>query len=231
MGLIYKADKNYVIYNKIRCSVFLFIFCCCSCNINNKEKKDLTSFQIKNNEVFSNLINKPVDAKELELEPREYINWLKSNKGLTYDYFENDSLSLAIIYQPPSIQAAMGLTASGMTYEELLKTKEHFHCFMVEFLYKKKIAQLNSGNSNEYLARLKNNLYVIKDQKDTLTNFNVEIFKSPIIGKPDQLFVLVPESKLKESISFSLDKKAFNVSEIKIQIPLKQFDLFPKLKI
>lgn len=172
----------------------------------------------------------PVDASNLELIPYDYINWLRSNKGLTYSVFENDSLLLSIMYQPYQLQAALGIQSTGMTYEQLLDSKKGFHYFVIDCLYKK-VSVINKNRRNDYLNFVKDNIYIIENTNDTLKNITIEAFTSPIINKPDNIIVLIPDDSLTGDLICLINNKALGLKDLKIKIPKKQFDLFPKLKI
>jgi len=124
----------------------------------------------------------------------------------------------------------MGLQSSGMNYEQLLESKKGFHYFFVECLYKK-ISAVNNNNRKDYLNYVKDHVYIIKNNADTLKNVAVELFASSILNEPDNIMVLVPDGDVRGDLICSINNNALGLKELKIKIPKKQFDLFPKLKI
>jgi hypothetical protein len=117
-----------------------------------------------------------------------------------------------------------------MTYEQLLNSKKGFHYFFVECLYKK-ISAVNNNKRKDYLNYVKEHVYVIKNNTDTLKNIAVEPFISSILNEPDKLMVLVSDENIKGDLTCTINNSALGLNEVKIKIPKKQFDLFPKLKI
>lgn len=197
-----------------------------SCDYN-KHKKNVFE-----DNAFVNSVNnsKPIDGSKLELNPNEYVDWLKSNPGMTYNLFENDSVMVSILYQPIELQAAIGIGNSGMSYKELLKSKEGYHYFLVECLYKK-MSAITNNKRQEYMDVVKRNICVIKSNTDTLRNVTIESFASSILNEPDNIMVLVPADKNNEDLICSINNETLGLNEIRINIPKKQFYLFPKLKI
>jgi len=197
-----------------------------SCNTVGKDNKNVSAAPLADLEQTI----QPVDASSLELTPYDYINWLKSNKGLTYTVFENDSLLLSIMYQPYQLQAALGMQGSGISYEQLLDSKKGFHYFMIDCLYKK-VSVVNKNKRGDFLNFIKNNTCVITNVNDTLKNSPVEVFTSPIMNKPDNIMILIPDERVAGDLICMINTNALGLKDVKIKIPEKQFDLFPKLKL
>lgn len=180
--------------------------------------------------VVTEQIIEPVDARHLELSPYDYITWLKENKGLTYNSLENDSVQLSIMYQPYTLQAAIGMQSTGMTYKDLLEIKKDYDYFFIDCLYKK-ISVVNKNKRSDFLKFVKNNIYVIKNNTDTLSNIPVEVFVSAIANKPDNIMVLVQKDYTASDLACVINNTAIQLNDLKIKIPSKQFELLPTLKL
>ena len=229
--ILFKQNKNkfglVTVNVSSTCNFFIAIILIFISSCNDK-KENINNDKNSLSDSEQNII--PIDASALELSSYDYMRWLKSNKGLTYNFFENDSLLLSVIYQPYQLQAAMGVESTGMSYEQLLNSRKGMDYFFVECLFKKVSAKKNTRR-RDYLNYVKNNIYIIKNNIDTMKNITIEAFASSIASKPDNIMIMLASDSKRVDISCVIDNKALGLKNIKIEIPQKQFELFPKLKI
>ncbi|MCX6180659.1 MAG: hypothetical protein NT150_01850 [Bacteroidetes bacterium] len=163
----------------------------------------------------------------------EYLEWIKEQKGITFSEKENQKSKISITYKPLALEAALSnVTAenSEAGYKNYIKAKEGYHYILVESLNKIPSASNLNAGKKELAAYVKNNLLVIENGVDTLTNYIVEEFPSSIMNKPDQLLLLVSKHST-EKIQVVIKSKSIGLEDVKITLTKKQIESFPQIKL
>lgn len=227
-ALKYYLTKAYSFVFFVQAILLTLLASCTNSNNSQTSSKDSFNINCSDEEQFNDSSPKIVHAEKLELTSAEYFSWLIQQKGLTYNSIKNDTIELSVVYHPAQLQAAMGMDASEMSFDELLKSKKEYHFFLIDCLYKK-----NALNKRERRNAFFDNIYkgvsIVENKMDTLDHVMIESFKSPIENSPDRLMIVVPNKG--DDIECLIYNNALGFPELKIGIPNEQIEKFPKVKI
>ncbi|MBO9703046.1 MAG: hypothetical protein J7604_22720 [Sporocytophaga sp.] len=165
----------------------------------------------------------------------EYKNWLRKQKGITYDIMKNTAYDAVIWYQPAVLDVAMStrenVDTSLDSYEKNIKTKSGYHYINIEILYKNPSVN-DSFNKEHFYNSLKDNLFFVKDGTDTIQNSIVEIFPSTLMGQPHHLSVLIPANISFKSLTAGLKGDILGFKrDLRIDLSEKQYQSLPEIKL
>jgi hypothetical protein len=164
---------------------------------------------------------------------KEYMAWLKEQEGFTFDKQENEKTYLSILYKPLNFEAALSLENNSATeLEKHINIKKGFQYLSLEYL-DKNYSVTKKTNKEDLIKRLKENVYVIKNDSDTIRNIIIEVFPAYLMNQPDQLLVLIPSSDgdPESDLEAGIKGENFGVPDLRIRILHTDLKSFPEIKI
>lgn len=218
-------------FNIIRLSFFLLagiIFFSCS-QVSSEEVSSSTG-----SESFWESIKSSLGIAPASLTISQYLQWLKEQKGITYDSQENSERKISIQYKPLVLEAAISAVQENYNrppLEKHMEIKKAYHHLLLECLEKTPSVSNASRNQQQLFTQLKNNFYIIKNESDTIRNLIVEVFPSNIMNQPHQLLVMVPADIVVTTLQAGLIGKPFGLKDLRIAISKNQIKSFPEIKL
>lgn len=177
--------------------------------------------------VFDNSVNE--SAKKLNIS--EYVSWVKQQNGLTFDESEDENSKVSITYKPLVLEAALSVNGDSLKLNGAIEAKKDYCYFTVECLNKIPSASNPKEKKAALLKAVRGGLHIIKNEKDTVSNFIIEEFPSSIMNQPDQFIIIVPNDNINTGIRLDVTSHDLGIDDLRISIPKKQFDIFPQIKL
>lgn len=178
------------------------------------------------------VVDRPVSFVQDEpLTLPRYLQWLRAQKGITYDARENAEVALSLLYKPLVFEAAVsGGNNSQEELERLMKIKKGYHHLVLEWRDKK--TSLGSKTDKEaQFESISKNFFAVKNGGDTLRNVILEFFPATLLNQPHKVMVLIPRDTTDTALKAGVKGEAFGLEDVSVSIRRDQFKLFPEIKI
>lgn|GEM_PF-2826843 len=188
--------------------------------------------------LFSSLLHTiahPFQEKTiLTLTPAEYVAWVQEQNGVTFDSVQNAQYTMSLTFHPPRLEAYLGAVNNQedpkSTHAKYLNIQKDYYYCMAECAVKYESASA-SINKNDLLEQMKQQLTVVKNNKDTLHNVITEAFPSYIMRQPNKLLILIPNTDSLSSYKVSIAGSPFLLPDCTLNLSRDVIQSFPIIKL
>jgi len=213
-------------------SLFVFCFAFFSCSGSNtgdaQDNKETTLPFAKLLQLFQS------EATVLTLTPEEYVSWVYEQNGITYSSATNDQFDLKLIFYPPLLQAYKSAFTNNENPKDghvnYVKIQQGYYYCDVECLIKYESAS-DPIKKTDLLNLLKQQLTVVKNSTDTLSNVIVEPFPSQVMNQPNKLLIMIPDADSLSNYKIILDGSPLHLKDVQLNLSSADIKSFPLIKL
>lgn len=169
-----------------------------------------------------------------KLNPVEYAAWVKQQKGITCSSVSNDQFLVTLIFNPPQLEAYTAALTNAENpekeFQKYLSIQKGFYYCTAECTIKAESAS-NPVKKTALLERLKQQLKVIKNNTDTLSNIITEAFPSYVMNQPNKLLILIPNTDSLSNYHIIIQGSPFNLEDCQLRLSSEHIQSFPLIKL
>jgi len=169
-----------------------------------------------------------------ELSVNEYIQWVSEQKGVTYDSVSNNYFLLDITLNPPPLEAYMATVNNGENpkseFSKYLDIQKNYYYCTINCTIKNQSVS-NPIDKNNLLLSLKNNLVVVKNSKDTLSDVITESFPSYVMNQPNKILVLIPRDDSSLGYVIKIKGASYQLKDCQLTLSKDDLQSFPEIKL
>jgi hypothetical protein len=207
--------------------VFLFLSCTAS---DQKSQQDERIFS----NVIKSITSVAADNYPETLPASEYEDWVKKQNGVTYHSVSGEQFIIRLIFTPPQLEAYNSAVANGQNpkkeLNKYLNIQKGFYYCTAECIIKTESAS-HPIKKTDLLQKIKEQLTVVKNNTDTVSNVITEAFPSYVMNQPNKLLILIPYSDTVSSYKIGINGAPFNIEDCKLNLSSEILKSFPLIKL
>lgn len=215
------------------CIVSIIFFFSCQKSIDTKENDSNKLISLVSS--ISSSINNSVKSMLIEtLNAEEYGLWVIEQKGITYSSVSNNQFSINLIFRPPQLEAYTAAVSNDenpkKSFSKYLEIQSGYYYCTAECTILFESAS-NPIKKTDLLALMKEQVAVIKNSNDTVTNIITEAFPAHVMNQPNKLLILIPKGDSLSNYKVIIKGSPFNLKDCELNFSSENIKSFPLIKL